>query len=71
MANLTATKEVTESKKTQLRMHGVELTEGQTLKDIPELMNLADKTVPTGKIARITLIVRVDSITDAPVVEEE
>ena len=69
MADLTATEEVTETKKKEIRMHGVELTEGQTLKDIPELMTLADKTIPTGKVARVTVLIRVDSITDAPEAE--
>ena len=65
MVNLTATQEVTETKKIELRMHGVELTEGQTLKDIPELMDLANKDVPTGKVAKISFLIRVDSMTDA------
>ena len=34
MANLTATKEVTETKKLELREHGFKLIEGQTVKDI-------------------------------------
>ncbi len=67
MVNLQETEEITTTKKKELRMYGVELTAGQTLQDITELITLANKTVPAGKIARISLLVRVDSIIDAEV----
>ncbi|GAG57077.1 unnamed protein product [marine sediment metagenome] len=43
------------------------LTEGQTLKDIPELMSFADKSIPEGKEAEILVYIKVRSLKNAQV----